>query len=207
MVLSVPFEWSQTESFIRLELPCSEDLHAFFSPLYIKINDIKSKRFLGIDLAHEIDFENSSTLVEKNGKTAICLKKMQPQIWPSIFSSLDKSTLSQRRAFSIEKGEKALEISAIKYKQHRETIIKTNELFLLKEAEESARAKEAEKTQQKQIAAQKLFSTTHVEDMETESSRFQAENVPPARELGKVIKMTMTPKLFDGNPTRNANPH
>lgn len=203
MVLSIPFQWRQTDARIILDI-AAESLTIFFSPVYLKISHTKTKRFLGIDLAHSIHFQRSTSL-ELNGHTFLTLFKLQPEVWPQLSCSIDKQALTQRRAESIAQGEKALEIRAIQYEESRNAVSKTNDYFLLKLSEKAASEKEAQLNIDKNLASRKLLaddpqSTTHAPVMEH-------VYIQPVRTNGGTILVQMTPTSSGAKPARNPNHH
>lgn len=203
MVISIPFQWRQTDTLIIIDIS-AESLTVFFSPLYLKINHTKTKRFLGIDLAHSIHFQRSTSL-ELNGHTFLTLFKVEPVSWPQLSSLIDKQSLSQRRADSISQGEKALQILAIKNEENRNAVAKTNDYFLLKLSEKAGLEKETQLKIDKKVASRKLLadnpqSTTHAHVMEH-------AYIQPVRTNGGTIQVKMTPTSFGRQPARNPNPH
>lgn len=203
MVLSIPFQWRQTDTRIIIEIS-AESLSIFFSPVYLKINHTKTKRFLGIDLAHSIHFQ-SSTSLELNGHTFLTLLKVQPEVWPQLSCSIDKQALTLRRTESIAQGEKALQMLAIQHEDTRNAVSKTNDYFLLKLSEQAALEKEAQLNIDKNLASRKLLadnpqSTTHAHVMEH-------AYIQPVRPNGGTILVQMTPTSSGAMPARNPNHH
>ena len=119
MVLSIPFEWKQTQNLVIIEVRSPNQLHVFFSPVYIKVNDLPKKRFLAIDLTHPIDLDRSSAH-QILGMTVLRLHKLDTaMMWPYLMPDLDKTSLALRRKESIAQGEQALLTYALKQKQKK----------------------------------------------------------------------------------------
>jgi len=202
MVLSIPFEWKQTQNLVNIEVRSQNPLHVFFSPVYIKVNDLANKRFLAIDLTHPIDLDRSSAH-QSVGMTVLMLHKLETaMLWPSLMPDFDKTSLALRRKESIAQGEQALLTYALKQKQKKIEAARANDTFLLRLSEKAADDIERKISQNKKLAKEQVFLEPPI--VTRTACADKDVGFQPVRASGGTIKVQLSSKAKPGLPLRTS---